>query len=60
MQIEEDTYSKIQSISSLSEAETCSRFKCSNLHNNDKPSESLNDFKLQFQQLKELTEQNKI
>ena len=59
-QIEEDLYRKIQLKSSSSEGETCSRFECSNLHNNDKVSESLNDFKLQFQQLKEVTEQNKI
>ena len=59
-QIEEDLYRKIESMSSSSEGETCSRFECSNLHNNDKLSESLNDFKLQFQQLKEVTEQNKI
>ena len=38
----------------------CSRFECSNFHNNDKLSESLNYFKHQFQLLKELPEQNKI
>ena len=38
----------------------CSRFECSNFHNNDKLSESLNYFKHQFQRLKELPEQNKI
>ena len=45
-QMEGDIYSKIQSISSSSEGEACNRFECSNLHNNDKLSESLNDFQL--------------
>ena len=57
---EEDIYSKVKSISSSSEGEMCSRLECSNLHKNDKLSELLNDFKLQFQQLKEVTELNKI
>ena len=59
-QIEEDLFRKIPSISSSCEGETSSRLEMFNLHNNDKLSESFNDFKLQFQQLKEVAEQNKI
>jgi hypothetical protein len=56
--MEEDIFSKIQSNSIPKEGETCNRFETSNLHNNDKFIETVNDFKFQIQQLIVATEQN--
>lgn len=59
-QIERDIYSIKQSNPSFKEGETCSRFDISNLHNNDKFVEAINDFKLQIQlQIQQVMEQNK-
>ena len=58
-QIERDIYSIKQSNTSFKEGETCSRFDTSNLHNNDKFVEAINDFRLEIQQLKGIMEQNK-
>ena len=58
-QMEQHIYSIIQSISSFKAGETYNRFDTSNLHNNDKFVEAINDFKLQIQQLKAVMEQNK-
>ena len=51
-QMEQDIYSLKQSNSSSKEGETCDGFDTSNLHNNDKFFEAINDFKLQIQKLK--------